>query len=109
MSSICTMHSKQPQEQMPFSAQKPIRKTRLSKYIKTWPGFNVILFRGLKALYKIDKNPAYVNAMVENALHAWENYRDENGLLGRDWSGHNKEQYKWLLDNACLIEFFAEI
>ena len=34
---------------------------------------------------------------------------DENGLLGRDWSGHNKEQYKWLLDNACLIEFFAEI
>ena len=23
--------------------------------------------------------------------------------------GHNKEQYKWLLDNACLIEFFAEI
>lgn len=49
--------------------------------------FNVILFRGLKALYKIDKNPAYVNAMVENALHAWENYRDENGLLGKGLVG----------------------
>jgi hypothetical protein len=100
------MHSKQPQEQMPFSAQKPIRKTKVHKDM-AW--FNVILFRGLKALYKIDKNPTYVDAMVENALHAWENYRDENRLLGRDWSGHNKEQYKWLLDNACLIEFFAEI
>ncbi len=51
----------------------------------------------------------YVDAMADNAVHAWESYRDENGLLGRDWSGHNEEQYKWLLDNACLIELFAEI
>ena len=29
--------------------------------------------------------------------------------MGRDWSGHNEEPYKWLLDNACLIELFAEI
>ena len=88
---------------------KADKKDPTVKVHKDMAWFNVILFRGLKALYKIDKNPAYVNAMVENALHAWENYRDENGLLGRDWSGHNKEQYKWLLDNACLIEFFAEI
>ena len=70
MSSICTMHSRQPQEQMPFSAQKPIRKDPTVKVHKDMAWFNVILFRGLKALYKIDKNPAYVNAMVENALHA---------------------------------------
>lgn len=88
---------------------KADKKDPTVKVHKDMAWFNVILFRGLKALYKIDKNPAYVNAMVENALHAWENYRDENRLLGRDWSGHNKEQYKWLLDNACLIEFFAEI
>lgn len=94
---------------MPFSAQKADKKDPTVKVHKDMAWFNVILFRGLKALYKIDKNPTYVDAMVENALHAWENYRDENRLLGRDWSGHNKEQYKWLLDNACLIEFFAEI
>ena len=88
---------------------KADKKDPTVKVHKDMAWFNVILFRGLKALYKIDKNPTYVDAMVENALHAWENYRDENGLLGRDWSGHNKEQYKWLLDNACLIEFFAEI
>ena len=92
-----------------FFLTKADKKDPTVKVHKDMAWFNVILFRGLKALYKIDKNPAYVNAMVENALHAWENYRDENGLLGRDWSGHNKEQYKWLLDNACLIEFFAEI
>ena len=92
-----------------FFRTKADKKEPTVKVHKDMAWFNVILFRGLKALYKIDKNPAYVNAMVENALHAWENYRDENGLLGRDWSGHNKEQYKWLLDNACLIEFFAEI
>ena len=92
-----------------FFRTKADKKDPTVKVHKDMAWFNVILFRGLKALYKIDKNPAYVDAMVENALHAWENYRDENGLLGRDWSGHNKEQYKWLLDNACLIEFFAEI
>ena len=92
-----------------FFRTKADKKDPTVKVHKAMAWFNVILFRGLKALYKIDKNPAYVNAMVENALHAWENYRDENRLLGRDWSGHNKEQYKWLLDNACLIEFFAEI
>lgn len=71
--------------------------------------FNVILFRGLKALSQIDKNTAYVDAMANNAIHAWENYRDSNGLLGRDWSGQKEEPYKWLLDNACLIELFAEM
>ena len=92
-----------------FFRTKADKKDPTVKVHKDMAWFNVILFRGLKALYKIDKNPTYVDAMVENALHAWENYRDENRLLGRDWSGHNKEQYKWLLDNACLIEFFAEI
>lgn len=92
-----------------FFRTKADKKDPTIKVHKDMAWFNVILFRGLKALYKIDRNPKYVDAMVENALHAWENYRDENGLLGRDWSGHNKEQYKWLLDNACLIEFFAEI
>ena len=71
--------------------------------------FNVILFRGLKALYEIDGNSKYVDAMADNAQYAWNNYRDENGLMCRDWSGHNNERYKWLLDNACLVELFAGI
>lgn len=92
-----------------FFRTKADKKDPTMKVHKDMAWFNVILFRGLKSLYKVDKNPAYIEAMKENALHAWENYRDSNGLLGRDWSGHNKEQYKWLLDNACLIELFAEM
>lgn len=92
-----------------FFRTKADKKESSMKVHKDMAWFNVILFRGLKALYQVDKNPAYVDAMAANALHAWENYRDENGLLGRDWSGHNKEPYKWLLDNACLIELFSEI
>ena len=71
--------------------------------------FNVILYRGLKALSKVDKNPVYADALASNAIHAYKNYQDANGLLGRDWSGHQEEPHKWLLDNACLIELFAEM
>ena len=92
-----------------FFRSKADKKDPSVKVHKDMSWFNVILFRGFKALEKIDHNPPYVRAMAENALHAWRNYRDANGLLGRDWSGHNEEPYKWLLDNACLIELFAEI
>ena len=92
-----------------FFRSKADKKDPSVKVHKDMSWFNVILFRGFKALEKIDHNPTYVRAMAENALHAWRNYRDANGLLGRDWSGHNEEPYKWLLDNACLIELFAEI
>ena len=37
------------------------------------------------------------------------NTRDENGLFSNDWSGHREEQFKSLLENACMIELFAEI
>ena len=49
------------------------------------PWFNVILFRGLKALYEVDKNPVYVKAMMENTDYAWKETRDEHGLLNGDW------------------------
>lgn len=73
------------------------------------PWFNVIMFRGLKALYEVDGNALYVNTMAENARYAWANTRDENGLLGHDWSGQKTKKYKWLLDNACMLELFSEM
>ncbi|HJD75876.1 MAG TPA: glycoside hydrolase family 76 protein [Bacteroides reticulotermitis] len=79
------------------------------KVHKDMAWFNVILLRGFKSLSKVDGNTTYVKALTENALHAWKNYRDTNGLLGRDWSGHKEEPHKWLLDNACMIELFAEM
>lgn len=73
------------------------------------PWFNVILFRGLKALYQTDHNPTYIKAMIDNADFAWRWTRDSNGLFSNDWSGNKSNQFKSLLENACMIELFAEI
>lgn len=73
------------------------------------PWFNVILFRGLKALYLVDKNDTYVKAMIDNADYAWRYTRDENGLLNNDWSGNRKDRFKSLLENSCMVELYSEI
>lgn len=59
----------------------------------------------MKALYLVDRNEAYIKTMIANADYAWNYARDENGLFSNDWS----EQFKSLLENACMIELFAEI
>lgn len=92
-----------------FFRTKPDKKDPSLKVFKDMAWFNVILLRGLKELSRIDRNPSYMDALAGNAVHAWNNYRDANGLMGRDWSGHQEETYKWLLDNACLIELFSEM
>lgn len=72
------------------------------------PWFNTILFRGLKALYNEDGKKEYIQTMMQNAHYAWDNTTDENNLLGKTWSKKSVQQYKWLLDNACMIELFTE-
>lgn len=72
------------------------------------PWFNVILFRGLKALYLVDNNSEYIDTMKENAYFAWNHTRDSNGLLGNNWHEKNEKQYKWLLDNNSMIELFSQ-
>lgn len=73
------------------------------------PWFNVILFRGLKALYNVDRDKKQVQTMLNNAHYAWSNTTDENNLLGKSWSEKSNQKYKWLLDNACMIELFAQL
>ena len=80
-----------------------------SRFYTASPWFNVILLRGLTALYKIDENYEYIKTMADNATYAWKNNRDKNGFLGNDWSGEKIQEYKWLLDNACMVELFSEI
>ena len=84
------------------------KKDPVIKVHKDMAWFNVILFRGLKALYKIDNNPVYVDAMVNNVLHAWENYRDENGLLGRDWSGLRRNRINGCSTMPASLSFLPK-
>lgn len=80
-------------------------------YIDDLPWFVVVLFRGYHELYEVDGNPKYIDAIIASANYAWENARDEEGLVFRDWTGRNDEsqQPKWLLDEVCMAEVFARI
>lgn len=80
-------------------------------YIKDLPWFVVVLFRGYQELYEVGGNPKYINAIIESADYAWENARDEAGLIYNDWTGQNDEKKtpKWLLDESCMAELYARI
>jgi uncharacterized protein YyaL (SSP411 family) len=73
------------------------------------PWFNVILFRGLKALFEVDHNKTYLKVMADDAEYAWRYDRDKNGLFSKDWTGEKQDKHKWLLDNACMIELYSEL
>lgn len=79
------------------------------RFYPSTPWFNVILFRGLKALYEVDSNPDYIIAMMNNADFAWKYSRNKNGLFSSDWTGNKQERFNSLLDNACMIELYAEL
>lgn len=81
------------------------------RYIKDLPWFNVVLFRGYQELYDVDHNPKYVDAIISGADWAWDNARDESGLIYKDWTGQKdeKKQPKWLLDESCMVELYARI
>ena len=89
-----------------------VKKTdRGVPYIDDLPWFTVVLFRGYQELYDVDQNSKYVDAIISSADWAWENARDESGLLYKDWTGRKdeKKQPKWLLDESCMAELFARI
>lgn len=80
-------------------------------YVKDIPWFTLVLFRGYQELYEIDRDPKYVNAVIERADWAWEYARDQEGLLCPDWTGRKDEHKtpKWLLDTSCMVELYARI
>jgi len=78
-------------------------------YIADLPWFVIVLFRGYQELYEIDKNPKYINVIIESGDWAWQHARDNAGLIYKDWTGRNDEsnQPKWLLDESCMIELYT--
>ena len=75
------------------------------------PWFVTVLFRGYEALYKIDKNSKYIDAIHHDLDYAWQNGRDKNGFLSHDWTANKNEiiKHKWLLDEACIAELYARL
>jgi rhamnogalacturonyl hydrolase YesR len=83
------------------------KKIKLFKNTGNW--FNAILLRGYIELYQIDKNPHYIRIFRDNMDQLWNQVRDKNGLFSKDWKGQTDDEYKWLLDQAGLVEIWASL
>jgi predicted alpha-1,6-mannanase (GH76 family) len=83
------------------------KRIRLFKNTGNW--FNAILFRGYVELYQLDKNPEYITIFSDNMDQLWNQIRDKNGLFSKDWKGVKNDEYKWLLDQASLVEIWATL
>ena len=83
------------------------KKIRLFKNTGNW--FNAILFRGYTELYRLDGNPEFISDVRDNMDQLWNHVRDKNGLFSKDWKGIKDDEYKWLLDQASLVEIWGTL
>jgi hypothetical protein len=58
-------------------------------------------------LYLINSNDKYLNIFNDNLNYLRNHNRDKNGLFSKDWKGEKEDQYKWLLDQAAMVEMWA--
>jgi len=80
---------------------------RLIKNGDIW--FTAVMLRGFVELYTIDKDRTYLDMFNQNLDHAWNTMRDENGLFNTDWTGQKKDNKKWLLTQAAMVEMYAKL
>lgn len=72
------------------------------------PWFDVVLMRGYQDVWEVTGESKYADILIRALDWAWENARDDNGLVANDWTGRTDEtkKPKWLLDSSCIPEFF---
>lgn len=71
--------------------------------------FTAVMLRGFIELYHLDKNKTYIEAFNHSLDYAWNNARDEKGLFHTDLSGNNKDEKKWLLTQAAIVEMYGRL
>lgn len=71
--------------------------------------FTAVMLRGFIELYHLDMNKTYIDAFDKSLSYAWENARDEKGLFHTDLSGNNKDNKKWLLTQAAIVEMYGRL
>lgn len=80
---------------------------KLIKKGDTW--FTAIMLRGFIELYQVDKDRTYLNAFKQSLNYAWEHARDEKGLFNTDFSGNTRDNKRWLLTQAAMVEMYARL
>jgi len=71
--------------------------------------FVTVMSRGYFELYNLNKNPEYINFFKTNLDYMQRYAKYDNGLFYGDWSGQKSNKFKWLLDQACIIELSANL
>ncbi|GAA3994665.1 glycoside hydrolase family 76 protein [Mucilaginibacter dorajii] len=64
--------------------------------------FNAVLLRGYIELYKIDKNKAQLQFIIDDADRTWQQEKDDQNLLG-------PKKVKALIDQAAMLEIYARL
>ncbi|WP_437919118.1 glycoside hydrolase family 76 protein [Sphingobacterium sp. LRF_L2] len=90
-----------------FFEADDIRQFRRLKNGNNW--FIAIMMRGFLALYEQDKEVKYMRAFEENLRIGWDEMRDSHGLFGNDWTGKQKKDKMWLLDQFAMAEMYARL
>ena len=80
---------------------------RLLKKNDIW--FIAVMFRGFAELYHLDNDKIYITAFQNNLDYAWNSMREVNGLFNTDWSGKQKDDKKWLLTQAAMVEMYGRL
>ncbi|MCJ7446282.1 MAG: glycoside hydrolase family 76 protein [Bacteroidales bacterium] len=83
------------------------KKIRLFKNTGNW--FNSVLLRGYIELYRLDRNNQYITIFRDNMDQLWNHVRNKDGLFSKDWTGQKEDEFKWLLDQASLVEIWANL
>lgn len=71
--------------------------------------FTAVMLRGFIELYHTDNNKTYIDDFNKSLSYAWDNARDEKGLFNTDLSGNNKDNKKWLLTQAAIVEMYGRL
>ena len=71
--------------------------------------FTAVMLRGFIELYHIDHNKTYLDSFNKSLDHAWEHARDEKGLFNTDFAGNNRNERKWLLTQAAMVEMYVRL
>lgn len=78
-------------------------------FYKSDPWFITVMMRGYFELYEIDKNTEYIESIKSNMDYIIKYARYQNGLFYKDWTGSKTEKYKWLLNQACIVEASSKL
>lgn len=71
--------------------------------------FDAVMLRGLIALYRIDGEAEYLDAVSRTLDYAWRNGRDKDGLFGKYLSKQDENPRRWLLTQAAYAEMSARM